>query len=105
MNRFFAILIPILIIITMVPDILVKEGTETLSLLPPAKITGVISALLLFCYCGFAALHAIQHLDSPKERTKWFLITILVNVFGSMYYYLTKYQELKKEGQGGLLRF
>lgn len=105
MNRFFAIFIPILIISGVIPDILASEGNESLGLFLTAQAAGVISVILLIYYCGFAALHSIQHIDSPKERTKWFLWTILVNVFGSMYYYLTKYQELKKEGRGGLLKF
>lgn len=105
MNRFCAILIPILIIVGVIPDILVEEGNDSLSLLISAQVAGLVSTILLILYCGFAALHSNQHIDSPKERTKWFMWTILVNVFGSMYYYLTKYQELKKDGRGGLLKF
>ncbi|MEO0795597.1 MAG: hypothetical protein AAFX93_10560 [Verrucomicrobiota bacterium] len=105
MNRVLAIVIPILIMAAMIPEMLLMEGIESLFLQIAALIAGMISGILVVLYCGFAALHAIQHLESPKERTKWFIITIVVNVFGSMYYYLTKYQKLKEQGRGGLLKF
>ena len=65
----------------------------------------VLLALGIVSYCGFAALHSTQHLSSPKERSKWLVATIGMNVFGYCWYYVTTYQSLRKAGQGRLMRF
>jgi len=57
---------------------------------------------LLF-YCGFAALHAVQRIDCPLERSMWVILTIGLNVLGSCYYYCTTYQKFRSEGLGSLI--
>ena len=59
----------------------------------------------LFMYCGFAALHSTQRIDSPQERTVWLIAIITLNVLGSCWYYMTTYQKFRKAGQGWLMRF
>ncbi len=68
-------------------------------------IAQVLLALGLFSYCGFAALHSTQHIASPQERTVWLIATVVLNVLGSCWYYLTIYQTFRKAGQGWLMRF
>ena len=89
--------------IAMIPGAIAMEGNESFLFL--SNLGGAISAILLLYYCGYALLHSTQHIDSPRERTKWFYIIVLVNVFGAMFYYFTKYKDLKKEGRGNLLKF
>jgi len=71
----------------------------------------VVNALATFlfvigacCYCGFAAIHAVQHVADPQERAVWLIVTIYVNVLGSIFYLLTKYQCFRKIGKGSLIR-
>jgi len=68
-------------------------------------IAQVLLALGLFTYCGFAALHSTQHLESPQDRTMWLIATVALNVLGSCWYYVTTYQSFRKAGQGRLMRF
>ena len=68
-------------------------------------IAQVLLALGLFTYCGFAALHSTQHIASPQERSMWLIATVVLNVFGSCWYYVTTYQSFRKAGQGRLMRF
>jgi hypothetical protein len=68
-------------------------------------IAQVLLALGLFTYCGFAALHSTQHIGSPQERSMWLIFTVVLNVLGSCWYYLTIYQTFRKAGQGRLMRF
>lgn len=56
-------------------------------------------------YCGFAALHSTQHIDSPGDRSMWLIATVGGNVLGSCWYYLSTYQRFRSTGQGGLMRF
>jgi heme/copper-type cytochrome/quinol oxidase subunit 2 len=68
-------------------------------------VAQVLLALGLFTYCGFAALHSTQHIASPHERSTWLIATVVLNVLGSCWYYLTIYQSFRKAGQGRLMRF
>ncbi|MFK5921246.1 MAG: hypothetical protein QM496_03650 [Verrucomicrobiota bacterium] len=63
----------------------------------------VLTMSLLF-YCGFAALHSVSHVEDPGDRVGWILLTIGINVVGSLVYYLTKYQDFRSHGMGGLIR-
>jgi hypothetical protein len=56
---------------------------------------------LLF-YCGFAALHAVQHVSDPAERAWWVILTVVFNIAGSCIYYFTKYQAFRKIGKAGI---
>jgi branched-subunit amino acid permease len=68
-------------------------------------VARALLALGLFTYCGFAALHSTQHVDSPQERSMWLMATVVLNVLGSCWYYLTTYQTFRKAGQGRPMRF
>lgn len=59
----------------------------------------------LLGYCGFAALHAIQYLASPQDRSVWLVVILGLNVAGACYYFLTRYQTFRKEGKGRLMSF
>jgi hypothetical protein len=61
----------------------------------------VISLLL---YCGFAALHSVSHVEDPGDRVGWIVLTLGLNVLGSLVYYLTKYQDFRSHKMGGLIR-
>lgn len=54
-------------------------------------------------YCGFAALHSTQYLDSPRDRSVWLIVILGMNVFGAFWYFLTRYQSFRKEGKGRLM--
>jgi len=54
-------------------------------------------------YCGFAALHSTQYLDSPRDRSVWLIVILGMNVFGACWYFLTRYQAFRKEGKGRLM--
>ena len=72
--------------------------------------TGILSLVLwvvwvvatLF-YCGFAAIHAVQHLSSPQDRTAWMITIVGVNVLGACWYYCTVYQQFRASGLSGLI--
>ena len=63
----------------------------------------VLLALGLFLYCGFAAVHSTQYVASPRERSLWLIATIVLNVLGSCWYFLTAYQAFRKLGKGRLM--
>ncbi len=63
-----------------------------------------ILILSLLFYCGFAALHSVSRVDDPGDRMGWLLLTIGLNVVGSLIYYLTKYQDFRSHRMGGLIR-
>lgn len=63
-----------------------------------------ISAISLVFYCGFAALHSVSRVESGTDRMGWIILTVGCNVFGSLFYYLTKYQDFRSHGLGGLPR-
>ncbi len=65
-----------------------------------------ITLLLVFSvmsYCGFAVMHAAQHVASPQERAVWTIATIALHVFGSCLYLCTEYQRFRKVGKGGIV--
>ncbi len=64
----------------------------------------VLLAFALIAYCGFATLHAVQHVSDPVERAGWVVLTVALNVVGSCLYYFTKYQSFRRVGKGGLIR-
>ncbi len=63
----------------------------------------VLLGVGLILYCGFAALHSTQYVASPRERSLWLIVTVLFNVFGSCWYFLTAYQAFRKLGNGRLM--
>ena len=65
----------------------------------------VLLVVGLVLYCGFAALHSTQHVISPQERSTWLVFTIVFNVLGSCWYFLTAYQSFRKIGKGRLMAF
>jgi hypothetical protein len=64
----------------------------------------LVLALSLLFYCGFAALHSVSHVEDPSDRMAWIALTVIFNVVGSLIYYLTKYQDFRAHGLGGLIR-
>lgn len=63
-----------------------------------------VTFLAIFIYSFFAALHAMQHVKDPVDRTYWLIFTVVFNIMGAMFYYTTKYQAFRKIGKGGLIR-
>lgn len=68
-------------------------------------VAQVLLALGLFMYCGFAALHSTQRIDSPQDRSMWLVFTVGLNVLGSCWYYVTTYQSFRRAGKGRLMSF
>jgi hypothetical protein len=68
------------------------------------SVSELILAMSLLFYCGFAALHSVSHVEDPSERMSWIVLTLGLNVVGSLIYYLTKYQDFRRHGMGGLIR-
>ena len=67
-------------------------------------VSEVILVMSLFLYCGFAALHSVSHVQDPGDRVGWIILTLGLNVVGSLIYYLTKYQDFRLNGMGRLIR-
>jgi len=63
-----------------------------------------IFAVSIVFYCGFAALHSVARVESARDRMAWITLTVGGNVLGSLLYYLTKYQDFRCHGLGGLPR-
>ena len=61
----------------------------------------IVLALSLLFYCGFAALHSVSHVEDPGDRMVWIVLTVVFNVGGSLFFYLTKYQNFRAHGLGG----
>ena len=104
MNRFVAILVPVIAVLLIVLDALTEASCKDLSwsAFLWSMTLNVLMTLILVSYCGFAAAHAVYHVQDPQDRVKWLVYTILMNLLGSLYYYLTKYQEFRADGKGGL---
>ena len=106
MTRFFAILGACFCVGSM----LVASATENVRgdfdrqtiLIHAASL--FISAISLVFYCGFAALHSVSRVESGSDRMAWIILTVGGNVFGALFYYLTKYQDFRSHGLGGLPR-
>lgn len=109
MNRPIAILIAVFLLGLVV----VIVGTEQNIVAPKTDMNMLVlnlaaQVLLIagtIAYCGFAALHSTQHIDSPEDRSMWLIATVAGNVLGSCCYYLSTYQRFRSTGQGGLMRF
>ena len=63
-----------------------------------------VLSLGMALYIGFAAIHSVQRLDSPLDRTKWLIVILFFNIFGACIYLCTKYQQLRSSGLGSLIR-
>jgi len=106
MTRFFAILGACFCVAMM----LVASATENVRgdfdremiLIHAASL--FIFAFSLVFYCGFVALHSVSRVESGTDRMGWIILTVGCNVFGSLFYYLTKYQDFRSHGLGGLPR-
>lgn len=101
MSRLVAILLVLALFGGVVGESLTARSEGWLLIVHYLCVFGVYLGLLM--YCGFAALHSTQRIDSPQERSGWLIITLVMNVLGSCYYYCTRYQEFRGRGQGGLL--
>ena len=107
MNRFLAILLALGTI-----ALFAASNIFDIWMIPKCSVFLLIAsisfkALSIACigvYSLFAASHAVQHLESPKDRVGWMIITLGFNVLGSCIYYCTLYQKFRKEGKGGLIR-
>jgi hypothetical protein len=107
MSRLAAILFA-LVLTGLVIVVAATEPTTTHGVDYETFLVNVIAQVLLavgmLSYCGFAALHSTQHVQSPQERSVWLINIIGLNVLGSCWYYVTTYQLFRKAGQGGLMR-
>lgn len=102
MNRLFAVLGALFCVIACISAVATEEGMETLTDL---VIHGTALFLFVFptvFYCGFAAMHAVSHVKDPRDRSMWMLLTVGFNLGGSLLYFLTKYQDFRGHGMGGL---
>lgn len=105
--------IAILIAVVLLGLVVVIVATEQDIAAPKSDMSMLVlnlAAQILFivgtiAYCGFAALHSTQHIDSPADRSMWLIATVAGNVLGSCWYYLSTYQRFRSIGQGGLMRF
>jgi len=106
MSRALAILLLVCLIASLLATGMTERVFEASSLyeIVSSAALRLVTYLGIFFYCGFAALHSMQHIESPHRRTEWLLLTIVMNVFGSCWYYCSIYQDFRKKGQGGLLR-
>jgi len=100
-----ALLFGLVIVVAATEQNSVSGSIAPLTLLVLHVIAQVLLALGLFMYCGFAALHSTQHVASPQERSMWLIATVVLNVLGACWYYVTAYQSFRKAGQGRLMRF
>ena len=103
MNRPIAIVAALIIHLMIVPMTLTENSIGTFQdlLIHSAFTLAVVFALLF--YCGFATLHAVQHVADPVDRMGWVVMTLGLNVLGSCIYYVTKYQGFRKLGHGRLI--
>lgn len=67
-------------------------------------VSELVLAMSLLLYCGFAALHSVSRVGNPCDRMAWIILTLGLNVLGSLIYYLTKYQDFRANGMGGFVR-
>lgn len=64
----------------------------------------LVSSLCIVVVTGFFAIHAMQRVADPMDRTAWLLIIVPFTVFGAAFYFFTKYRKFKQIGKGGLVR-
>ena len=67
-------------------------------------VSELILLISLVFYCGFAALHSVSRVEDPSDRVGWIVLTLGLNVLGSLIYYLTKYQDFRTSGMGRIAR-
>jgi hypothetical protein len=107
MNRLLAVLICItlfgLVVITALTDQVPGRADFDSDLVWVHFISQICLAFGLLLYCGYAALHAVQRIESPAERSLWMITTLALNALGSCYYYCTVYQRYRKQGLGRLI--
>jgi|GEM_PF-2065681 len=106
MNRFFAILgaifcLGMMLVATATENVRGDFDRQTVII---HAVSLFIFGMSLFFYCGFAALHSVSRVESASDRMGWIIITVVFNLFGSLFYYLTKYQDFRHHGLGGLPR-
>jgi len=77
-------------------------GRTTMESVSIYLAVNLIGMLIIILYCGFAALHATARVQDPHDRIGWLVWMLVFNIFGSLIYYLTKYQDFKKHGLGAL---
>ncbi len=102
MSRSFA-LFGILFLIVMIFPTIATEEVDTFNGLLLHLAIELVTVGFIFFYCGFATLHAVQHVPDPVERSLWVVMTVVFNVVGSCYYFMTEYQKFRKAGKGGLI--
>jgi uncharacterized membrane protein len=109
MTRPVAILLAVLLVGLVVAIVATEQSVGDrggdMSMLVLNLVAQVLFAAGMVAYCGFAALHSTQHIDSPGDRSMWLIVTVAGNVLGSCWYYLSTYQRFRSTGQGGLMRF
>lgn len=59
--------------------------------------------LTTLLYCGFAAVHAVQRVESPHDRAAWMVVIVGFNLLGACLYYCGTYQIFRGRGAGGWL--
>jgi len=103
MNRFCAVLC----IVFIIGLIFVEASYSRAESIWPGMVIYIGSsaflAMSLLLYCGFATLHAVQHVSDPVERAWWVILTVVLNIAGSCIYYFTKYRSFRKIGKGGII--
>ena len=108
MNRIFVIFCPIAFIALLA---LAATTEQRNSVSFSWDVWAVHFIAMLLCvlgavvYCGFAGLHAMQHLESPADRSTWFIAIVAGNLLGACCYLLTIYQTFRKNGRGRLMSF
>ncbi|MCB1224725.1 MAG: hypothetical protein KDK99_02830 [Verrucomicrobiales bacterium] len=80
------------------------RGEFDIQMLVINSISKLVFVVSLLHYCGFAALHSVSRVEDPGDRVGWVVLTLGLNVLGSLIYYLTKYQDFRMHGMGGLIR-
>lgn len=109
MSRIFAVLLALflfgLVVVAAITEQNQNVGSVDNSILVLNISAQILLNIGLLLYCGFAALHSTQYVISPQERSKWLIFTLVGNVFGSCWYYLTTYQSFRKLGKGWLMSF
>lgn len=104
MTRLLAILGAIFcigMIFTMAVTETVSRDTDLQNMILHA-VSECVLAMALLLYCGFAALHSVSHVEDPGDRMGWMILTLGLNIVGSLIYYLTKYQDFRSHGMGGM---
>src|ERR1700677_77678 len=103
MSRVCAILFAIFLLGLLIVETLTEQSPCGPSYERSTLVLNVSAQVLLFSglllYCGFAALHSCQYVTSPRERAMWLGLTIVLNVVGSCWYYLTAYQTFRRRSE------